>query len=158
MTKERYEYDWYFVFHQWAFLIFGSRKLPLYMWTNMTRRFVFPHLWFEGKQKCGCWWRNNLFTYAGRFLDKMLQCFEAAAKVTFDYDWNKYIGSHLYFSGQARLDEEDSNGCFKNLGAKCRSYKIMKKTTTRRCSAQNSQFRLGPLNAAVSPPVKKMFF
>ena len=57
----------------------------------------------------------------------MLQCFEAAAKVTFDYDWNKYIGSHLYFSGQARLDEEDSNGCFKNLGAKCRSYKIMKK-------------------------------
>jgi len=30
-------------------------------------------------------------------------------------------------AGQARLDEEDSNGCFKNLGAKCRSYKIMKK-------------------------------
>ena len=88
----------------------------------------------------------------------MLQCFEAAAKVTFDYDWNKYIGSHLYFSGQARLDEEDSNGCFKNLGAKCRSYKIMKKTTTRRFSAQNSQLRLGPLSAAVSPPVKKDVF
>ena len=60
-------------------------------------------------------------------------------------------------AGQARLDEEGSNGCFKNLGAKCRSYKIMKKTTTRRFLAQNSQLRLGPLSAAVSPPVKNMF-
>ena len=60
-------------------------------------------------------------------------------------------------AGQARLDEEDSNGCFKNLGAKCRSYKIMKKTTTRRFLAQSSQLRLGPLSAAVSPPVKNMF-